>query len=346
MPKRARLVEIQWDARQKTATTVPGGKVVDVDFNPQSLKLNFTNKNAGGDQPGGSNKQFIGAGTTKMTVEMLFDTTRETDPEKFDVRKKTGQVAYFVMIKNPSSKKPSPPGVRFEWGTFIFEGVVDSMDETLDYFAEEGIPLRATVSLSLSRQDIEFQFGEAGKRRGAPDTAGSSTGTPGDRPVDESRPGESVRDVAARNGNSGDWKAIAEANDIDDPLRLPAGTLLDTNVAAGAGAALAAGGAAGASASFGAQVGAEANLGFSAGIGGGGGFSAGAGASADANAGFSAGASAGFGAGASAGFGAGASTGFGAGASAGFGAGAGVGISANAGFSAGASVDADIDFGF
>ena len=38
-------------------------------------------------------------------------------------------------------------GCRFEWGSFIFQGVVDSMDETLDYFSEEGVPLRATVSL-------------------------------------------------------------------------------------------------------------------------------------------------------------------------------------------------------
>jgi len=37
-------------------------------------------------------------------------------------------------------------------------------------------------------------------------------------------------ELAARNGNSGDWRGIAIANNIDDPLRLRAGALIDLNV--------------------------------------------------------------------------------------------------------------------
>jgi hypothetical protein len=39
--KKARLVEIKWDANQKQAEKVDGGKEVTVQFNPTSLKVNF-----------------------------------------------------------------------------------------------------------------------------------------------------------------------------------------------------------------------------------------------------------------------------------------------------------------
>jgi hypothetical protein len=328
--KKAQLVEIQWADKQKTAKPVPGGKTVPIQFNPSTLKISFQNKSAGGDQAGGSSKQFVGAGSTKLSVELLFDTTQTGE----DVRKKTEQVAFFMAPKDPKSKKPVPPGIQFEWGSFIFRGVVESMEETIDYFAEEGMPLRATISLSINRQDIEFLFGSPGGR-----AADGAQNQP--VPLTAPRPEETVQSVAGRTGDSGNWKSIAAANDIDDPLRLPAGALLNTNVTAGAAVSVSAGFSAGvntsaglstgAGASAGLSAGASADAGFSAGIGGGVGFSAGAGA------GLGASASAGFGAGASAGFGAGASAGFGAGATAGFGASAGFGAGAEAGFGAGAS---------
>ena len=45
----------------------------------------------------------------------------------------------------------------FEWGSFVFEGYIDSYKETLDFFAPEGVPLRATLSLSLTEQAKPFQ---------------------------------------------------------------------------------------------------------------------------------------------------------------------------------------------
>src|ERR1700724_31044 len=117
------------------------GSVVPLQFNPATLKLAYSNDNKGGDQPGGSSKQFVGSGTSKMSVELLFDTTETND----DVRETTKKVAKFIQPKgekDPKSKRV-PPEVQFEWGTFIFRGVIDSMSETLEYFSEEGKPLRA-----------------------------------------------------------------------------------------------------------------------------------------------------------------------------------------------------------
>ena len=223
---KAKLVEIKWDAKQQQAKKVNGKNDVEVQFNPQTLKLSFANEIKGGDQPAGNAKQFVGSGTSKLSVELLFDTTADGS----DVRKKTEHVAYFIKAeKDPKQKnKRVPPGVSFEWGSFIFRGVVESMQETLDYFSEEGVPLRATISLSLSRQEIEFLFGKPGPAGGS--TLGSGAGSPGTVPLAPPRTGDSVQRMAGRNGNSSNWKAIAAANNIDDPLRLPAGALLNMNI--------------------------------------------------------------------------------------------------------------------
>jgi hypothetical protein len=226
MVTKARLVQIEgYSTREQKTPRARGGKEVEVQFNPESLKLSFANENKGGDQPGGSSRQFVGSASSKMSVELLFDTTEAGA----DVRRKTEEVAHFVMAmpqRNRNNRR-APPRVRFEWGSFIFEGVVDSMDETLDYFSEQGVPMRATVSLSLSRDDLVFVFGEPGRARGG--TPGTTPSAPGTRPLERPRPGDSVQSMAGRDGRSSAWRAIAEANDIDDPLRLPPGTLLDMN---------------------------------------------------------------------------------------------------------------------
>lgn len=228
MPAKARLVPIKWKDKQQAAELLPGAEPLEVQFNPQSLKLSYANENKGGDQPGGSSKQFVGSGSSKMSVELLFDTTAAGA----DVRILSQKVAFFIQaLPDPTDKnKRVPPGVSFEWGSFIFRGVVDSMEETLDYFSEEGVPLRATISLSITRQEIEFLFGTPGQSLGR--LPGPSAGLPGTAPLQAPRPGDSVQSMAGRNGRSGDWKAIAEANGIDDPLRLNPGALINVNVEA------------------------------------------------------------------------------------------------------------------
>jgi hypothetical protein len=128
------------------------------------------------------------------------------------------------------------------------------MDETLDYFSEDGVPLRATISLSISRQEIEFLPGEAGQ--------GGGGGAPQSiqlTPLQAAPKGKTLQGMAGLNGNSGDWKSIAEANNIDDPLRLSAGALIDVNV----GVSVSAGASAGVSLSASASVGALADVGAS-----------------------------------------------------------------------------------
>ena len=74
-------------------------KRVTVQFNPQTLKVSLSNQNAGGTQPGGSSTQFVGQGTTKLSLELWFDVTlphASGDDPRGDVRNLTKDVAYFM----------------------------------------------------------------------------------------------------------------------------------------------------------------------------------------------------------------------------------------------------------
>src|SRR6266542_5850292 len=66
----------------------PGGKRVQVQFNPETLKVSFANQIAtpsgSGDQRGPAARQFVGAGTTKLTAQLWFDVTAMQAPASND----------------------------------------------------------------------------------------------------------------------------------------------------------------------------------------------------------------------------------------------------------------------
>jgi hypothetical protein len=101
------------------------------------------------------------------------------------------------------------------------------MDETLEYFSEEGMPLRATVSLNMTSDTGLFLIGTAGSASNAPPGRPAATGATS--PLKQAQPGDSLPKLAGRSGQSANWKAIASANNVDDPLRLAAGALIDLN---------------------------------------------------------------------------------------------------------------------
>lgn len=231
---RAKLVELEFD-KERGAYKKEGGKSVDVQFNPQTLKVNYKNQTSGGDQQGSSGVQFVGKGSTSLSVDLLFDVTRPTgrggESSPDDVRKVTKKVNAFMRdLKkeengsgNDNKKEGQyiPPGVRFVWGTFLFEGVMNSMDETLEFFDPKGRPLRATVSISISQQEIQFKERDLGngEQTGSGAEGGEGTGGgPEERPPGaENTSGTSVQEVAGRQGAQDRWKEIADQNDIENP---------------------------------------------------------------------------------------------------------------------------------
>ena len=83
MPKpanvsKAFLQKIAWDSSGRVSQQ--DSNVVPVQFNPESLKVAFSNQIAGDNNKGGSAIQFSSRGTTKLSVEMWFDVTAEPPP--------------------------------------------------------------------------------------------------------------------------------------------------------------------------------------------------------------------------------------------------------------------------
>jgi len=213
------------------ANEINQDKWTTVQFNPETLKVSFANQIAtpsgSGDQRGTPSRQFVGAGTTKLSLQLWFDATAEMpqgEERVDDVRKLTQKVAYYITPKQEGDKFV-PPAMRFIWGSFQFDGLMDSLEESLEFFSSDGKPLRACMSLSLSQQKISaFAFRDTGA---AP---GGGPATPGTRPLTQAPAGSSLQNLAAGLGIGGNWQAIASANGIENPRLLTPGQLINMNV--------------------------------------------------------------------------------------------------------------------
>jgi contractile injection system tube protein len=225
---KARLIEL----KQDLTSELPGGKKIDVQFNPESMKVTFANQVAepkGGDQKAGTaGRQFVGAGTTKLALTLWFDVTAMTEKPVDDVRRLTADIIHFMTPAKADSdpKKLAPPGARFSWGSFLFDGMVEGLEESLEFFSPAGKPLRASVSLTMSQQKILVSKFEG---------TGQVPSRPGQRPFTPAPQGSSLQQMSGAAGKDGDWQGIAAANNIEDPLRMSPGALIDLDLSVGIG---------------------------------------------------------------------------------------------------------------
>jgi hypothetical protein len=156
--------------------------------------------------------------------------------------------------------------VLFEWGTFKFQGLVESYKETIDFFAPTGVPLRASINLTLASQDKVFEsLSQGSDKKFEPVVQNLVTNS------------ESLTDVATKAGNPNAARAIATNNGLES-IRFPAGAIaLSSEIQLSAPAAFASG-QAGLNAGIGAGFGVDFGAGF--GVSGGGNLAIGGQASA------------------------------------------------------------------
>jgi len=232
----------EWDI--DAARPVPGGVNLTVDFDPKSLQLSYSpTGTAGASATSGSvteskaPTQQTGQSAT-LTVELTFDTTATGT----SVQARTDLlVALTEPSRTPNSRTDVARARRIvllSWGTFLFTGTVQSLSQVMDFFSDTGVPLRATVHLTLVQVSppnpdaagpaigLSLSFG-AGVGTGSAGVTVQAAAGAGTTPLTLSQAGDSVQAIAARAGAGGSWKAIAAANGIDNPRLLPPGTVLD-----------------------------------------------------------------------------------------------------------------------
>jgi hypothetical protein len=260
-----------------TLQSLPDGEPFEVHFNPASLVYSVENSTRQqGSDP--KRRQYAGQFTGKLTMDLQFDTTDTGE----DVRGITDQVAMFMQssaqaTQNASQSKtnaPAQPVLAFQWGTYIFKGIMESFKETIDFFSADGVPLRALVSIGLARQDNVFDEDSA--------LTGTDTGAGS---VVQTSSSDSATSAATKGGDPSASRALASANGLENPrftggASLQVGGGIQLNAAAGFAASASIGGGIGVSGGLGLSVSAGVSAGASAGIGVSLGGSASAGASA------------------------------------------------------------------
>ena len=149
-----------------------------VQFNPTTLQLSLTNRVEGGNTQGKQVRQHIGASSTTLSLDLIFDTADEGSTENpRSVREKTKKLERFLVSKGEGKQENAPPRIRFTWGDLIVEGVVESLTIDFDQFAANGVPLRAKVPLSIKGQDRENELKPGkDKRSDSPAPGGASPG--------------------------------------------------------------------------------------------------------------------------------------------------------------------------
>ena len=242
---------------------------IPVHFNPVSLQLQVSNelKDTGNQQ----RKQFIAKTTTKLTMDLVFDTTSNGE----DVTKTTRKLQAFLAPQSPPGKPPPkevpPPLVLFDWGTLRFKGIAEGYKETIDFFSANGVPLRSSINLTLSRQDAVFDEPAAD----APKNAGGVDADLFDAPANSAAgaangggaPG-AARALAAANGQeslrfgAGASLTIGASIELKPPVAFASGKL-GLSIGGGAGAGIGIGGGVGIGVSGGVGIGVSTGAGIS-----------------------------------------------------------------------------------
>ncbi len=232
-------VKLQEITSHRVPTTV--GPEVEAQFNPTSMRLAHSNAVEGGAQGAQQTRQYMGKGSSVLTISLVFDTADEgTSGNPRSVREKVNFLEKFVLPKEGEGRQ-FVPKLRFQWGTFVFEGIIESLNLEFDFFAANGTPLRAKADLSLKEQDAKFEFLESGSganRSGnstLPGSGGSTAASPGgadtsagNSPGSESGKtapalgGETAAEFAARMGlDASAWRGLDV--DLSADLSLEAG---------------------------------------------------------------------------------------------------------------------------
>lgn len=187
-------------------------------FNPKDLSFGKSANWPRQPQPNASSSappQFTGSEPATLTFEMFLDATAEMSDQVVGTVERLLKAC--VPTERSLARPPgSPPWAVFRWGGFrAFTAVVRSVNGKFTLFTPDGIPVRAVCTVQM--EEI------SGELPGQNPTSGAKTATDVHVLVD----GDTLASVAYRHyGNATMWRAIAEANDIDDPMRLPVGTAL------------------------------------------------------------------------------------------------------------------------
>jgi nucleoid-associated protein YgaU len=174
--------------------------------------------------------QFIRGQDETITMDLFFDTTEDgMGVGATSVTQYTDRVYSLVKI---DPNRHAPPICTFLWNSKFpgcdisnslgnqlrneFRCLVESVRHKYTLFSPEGIPLRATVTVSLREyKTIDDQLAQL------------NLNSPDRTQIHILQQGETLSSVAGEHYDlPGDWRFIAQASGIEDPRRIDPGLYL------------------------------------------------------------------------------------------------------------------------
>lgn len=198
---------------QKAKLEIAGGEPIECAFNPSSYSISKVNvwnfkPQTGVDLP---DAEYGGGMPWRVSLSLLLDVSLLA-PDK-SVRETAAKLLEMMESGGGGGGGGSPPKVTFRWGSVALpECVPVSINVQFLLFHPNGEPIRAVADLELA-QAKKAEKGQNPTTRGI---GGLRSHTVKD--------GDSLPAIAYdAYGDPTRWRAIAEANGIDDPLRLRRG---------------------------------------------------------------------------------------------------------------------------
>ncbi len=171
--------------------------------------------------------QFGGGQPRKLNLELMFDST---DSQDLDVSDVTAQLFKAMEVSaalgsGHGRNSGRPPMITFIWGSTVsFKAVADNLSVQYTLFRPDGTPVRASAKLSLIQAERAM---DKSSQHGASKPQNPTTRAQYGLGSHTVKDGDSLASIAYHHYQDPTrWRAIAEANGIDDPLHLKRGSVL------------------------------------------------------------------------------------------------------------------------
>ena len=191
---------------------------IEFQYNPKELSIQKSAKwerKPSRNAKQASPPEFKGADPCKLTLEMFFDAS---DGKLSSVLEPVEELFRCCVPTEDTrqNKKAVPPLVQLSWGKIVsFPAFITSVQAKYTLFSPDGSPIRATCSVSMEEMP------------GDPLGQNPTSGALSTHAVHKVIIGDSLASIAFREyGDPAMWRPLAEANNIDDPIRLSVGRTL------------------------------------------------------------------------------------------------------------------------
>lgn len=150
--------------------------------------------------------EFVAGDRPTLSMDLFCDTSDEGT----DVREHVKKIAALGYV---DAELHRPPILQVSWGPFLFGCVLEEITIRATMFLSDGTPVRAVVSTVFRYYSQPYEQVQQTPRESADHTKRRIV-----------REGDTLQLIASKEYNdAGQWRRIASANKIEDPLLLSPG---------------------------------------------------------------------------------------------------------------------------